>query len=187
MTQRRSYNYENEERRTRTEYNYGNTVRKLEPERREREPERRERRRTDRQTPERKNAQQVSRNTNKNRQRMEVVDRGYVIGITVIAAILMIAFVSYLRLETSIASRSSNITTLQLEISELKAENDAALGSIEDSVDLNTIKERATELGMVYISSGQVVEYQSPTADYVIQYEDIPSSGILPQSDYISE
>ncbi len=163
-------------------YNYGSTARQMEPLRRSPEP-----RRPEPQRPERRERPQIDTQTRKNRERQEVMNGSYVLFLAVIALILGIAFVYYLSLESSIASRSSNITSLQIEISNLKMENDAALDAIEDSVDLNTVKVQAEQLGMVYISSSQVVEYQSPTADYVIQYEEIPESGVLAQSDSVTQ
>lgn len=164
----------------RREYNYGTTARQMEPLRRSPEP-----RNPEQQRPERK--RQVSRQTQRNRQRQEVVNGTYIVFISAVTIILGIAFVYYLNLESSIASRSSNITSLQREISDLSMENDAALDAIEDSVDLVTMREKAETLGMVYISNTQVIEYQSPTADYVIQYEEIPNSGVLAESESVIE
>lgn len=157
-------------------YIYGNTVRKIEPERRA--PQQRP---VERQKP------QASPQVRKNRERVQAMNASYAIFLIVAAAILVAACVYYLSLQSEISTRSSNITSLQLEISELTMENDAALDSIENSVDLATVKERAIALGMVYIDNSQVIEYNSPTADYVKQYETIPTSGILAQSDAVSE
>lgn len=170
-----------EMRNRRTTYNYGNTARQMEPLRREPERRRPERR------PKGKQRTQVDQQTNRNRQRQEVMDMSYVIFLTVIAVVLGAAIMVYLSLETSNASRSSNVADLQIELSDLTMENDTALATIENSVDLNTIKTKAERLGMVYITSSQIYQYQSPTADYVIQYEEIPESGVLPQSYSIAE
>ena len=43
------------------------------------------------------------------------------------------------------------------------------------------------EMGMVYESQGNVVEYKSPTSDYVKQYEEIPKDGVLAQSRDVSK
>lgn len=163
-------------------YNYGSTARQLDPVRRYPEP-----RIPEPQQPERKRQPKIDTQTRKNRQRQEVVNGTYVMFILAISIILGTAFIYYLSLESSIASRSSNITSLQMEISDLSMENDAALDAIENSVDLVTIRTKAEEMGMVYITSNQIIEYQSPTADYVIQYEEIPESGVLAQSDSITE
>ena len=44
-----------------------------------------------------------------------------------------------------------------------------------------------TSMGMVYESQGNVVEYKSPTSDYVKQYEEIPKDGVLAQSRDVSK
>ncbi|MFI3207625.1 MAG: hypothetical protein R3Y40_00685 [Eubacteriales bacterium] len=157
-------------------YIYGNTVRQTEPLRRspEREP---------REIPNKKASQQVKRN----RKRVESMDLSYVLFLTGTAMIIVFACVAYLNLQSTISARSSNITSLQREISDLSMENDAALDAIEDSVDLETIKIRAAALGMVYLENSQVVEYSSTTAEYVKQYEEIPESGILAYSDEVTE
>ena len=46
-----------------------------------------------------------------------------------------------------------------------------------------TVREKAmNEMGMVYESQGKVIHYQSPTSDYVKQYDNIPEDGVLAQS-----
>ena len=42
--------------------------------------------------------------------------------------------------------------------------------------------ERATgEMGMVYAAEGNLVEYESPEEDSVVQFGDIPAHGIVVQ------
>lgn len=160
----------------RESYIYGNTVRQAEPARRL--PEQR---------PVEKQKPKTSPQVKRNRQRAQGIDLSYAIFLSMASIIVVAACVFYLSLQSDISTRSSNITSLQLEISELTMENDAALDAIENSVDLATVKERALALGMVYIDNSQVIEYNSPTADYVKQYESIPESGILAQSDVVKE
>ena len=46
--------------------------------------------------------------------------------------------------------------------------NDTAYNAAADSVNLQEIRDKAmNELGMVYAANGNVVEYDSPTSDYV--------------------
>ncbi len=157
-----------------SEYIYGNTVRRVAP---LEEP-------LNKPNPRTKEKQQpvASPQTKKNRRRAEVIDMSYVRFLTVAAFIVVIACVWYLQLQSTISTRSSNITSLQMQISELSMENDAALAAIEKSVDLSVIKSRALELGMVYIDQSQIIEYNSPTENYIKQYEEIPESGILAYS-----
>ena len=80
-------------------------------------------------------------------------------------------------------SRSENITALQQELTDLTEANDTAYNAATDSVNLEEVRSKAmNELGMVYAAQGTVIEYDSPTSDYVKQYSDIPKDGVLAQS-----
>ncbi len=160
----------------RQNYTYGNTARVMEPVPRYPKVE-----------PGQKKRKQVSKQVSRNRNRVQKLNFSYVAFLTVCVSVVLFACVQYLQLQAAIASRADNITSLQQEISALAMENDAALGAIEDSVNLDVIRTRAEALGMVYVDSSQVVEYQSSTTSYVKQYENIPESGILAQSDTINE
>ena len=91
--------------------------------------------------------------------------------------------VMYLRLQADVLNRADQITALQQELTDLKESNDTAHQAAEDSVNLETVREKAmNEMGMVYESQGKVIHYQSPTSDYVKQYDNIPEDGVLAQS-----
>ena len=91
--------------------------------------------------------------------------------------------VMYLRLQADVLNRADQITALQRELTDLKESNDTAHQEAEDSVNLETVREKAmNEMGMVYESQGKVIHYQSPTSDYVKQYDNIPEDGVLAQS-----
>ena len=47
----------------------------------------------------------------------------------------------------------------------------------------SAVIKRAKQLGMTYASPDQIVEYDDPATDYVKQYDNIPESGVLAQSD----
>ena len=73
-------------------------------------------------------------------------------------------------------------------MSDLTEANDTAYNAAVDSVNLQEIRDKAmNELGMVYAANGNVVEYDSPTSDYVKQYNEIPSDGILAKSKDVSK
>ena len=94
----------------------------------------------------------------------------------------------YLRLQSETVARSENITALQRELAELTEKNDAAYQAAADSINLNTVRDRAlNQLGMVYASQGRVVSYQNPTTDCVKQYNDIPDNGVLAKSGKLAE
>ena len=150
-------------------YVYGNTVPKP-----VREPERR-----------RKTTKKVSRQVRNNRRKALRMNAGYVVFLTAAALLTLVVCVGYVRLQARITDSSKNVTAMQEELAQLREENDTRYNTVMDSVDVEEIKKAAQEdLGMVYASPEQVVEYESPSADYVKQYESIPEDGLLARSDH---
>ncbi len=146
------------------EYVYGNVARQLEhAPRREYIPE---------QQPKRaKEHKKIQKNT--------IMPASHAMFMGMSCMLMAVCIFGYLFLHASIVSHSENVTALQREISDLSLENDAAEGAVEETINLDEIKERAIALGMVYSTGDQVVEYISPTKDYITQYEDIPENGII--------
>ncbi len=152
-------------------YVYGNTAPKpvYEPDR-EREDQDRESRRRKR---------HASSQVRQNRRRALYMNSGYVVFLTVAAVLALVVCVNYVKLQSRIASRSQEITSLQEELADIREENNTRYNSVMDAVNLEEIRERAQEsLGMVYASEDQIVEYESPSADYVKQYKEIPEDGV---------
>lgn len=152
-------------------YVHGNVVTKptYEPERRVKEPEREER---------------VSQRVRKNRRTALRMNLSYVMFLTLAAMLALVVCVKYVQIQSRLDSRSKNITALQQELTSLKEENNTRYNSVMDAVNLDEIREAAQgTLGMVYASADQVIEYNSPSADYVKQYEDIPKDGVIASSD----
>lgn len=155
-------------------YVYGNAVPKpsYEPDRREGEQKRR--------PPKKKVSHQVKRN----RKKALRVSKRYVVFLSMAALLALVVCVNYIQLQSRLTSRSKNISALQEELSDLKEENNTKYNSVMDSVNLEEVRKKAQkDLGMVYASPDQVVEYESPSSDYVKQYEEIPEDGVLAQSD----
>lgn len=154
-------------------YVHGNVVAKpvYEPERRVREPE-----------PGRE--ERVSRQVKKNRKMALRMNLSYVMFLALAAMLALVVCVKYVQLQSRLDSRSKNITALQQELTSLREENNTRYNSVMDAVNLDEIREAAQgSLGMVYASEEQVIEYNSPSADYVKQYEDIPKDGVIASSD----
>lgn len=84
-------------------------------------------------------------------------------------------FVGYVDLSNSITTHRSNISSLEQEISDLKASNSATESRIASETNLAEIKTTAmNELGMVYANSNQIVYYDMDSNDYMNQYQNIP-------------
>ncbi len=111
----------------------------------------------------------------RNQERAMYMDLPYVILLTIASICTLYLCVNYLHVQSSITARMHNIESLETELEQMKAENDALETSINTSIDLNEIYEIATkELGMVYANKDQVLLYDKTESEYVRQYEDIP-------------
>lgn len=160
------------ETRNRQEYVYGNAVR---------EPEAVPRRQREIQEPERQ--KRTSKQVRKNRNRALHMNPAYVTFLAVSVCMAVFICIQYLQLQSEIRNRSENITSMQKELAALTEENDTAYNVALDAVNIEDIRNKAmNEMGMVYASDGQVVEYESPSSNSVKQYEEIPADGILAQS-----
>lgn len=132
--------------------------------------------------------QKASSQVLKNRRRALSMNTAYVVFLACAAILAVIICFMYLRLQSETVSRSENITALQRELEELTEKNDAAYQAAADSINLNTVRDRAlNELGMVYASQGRVVSYKNPTTDRVKKYNDIPENGVLAKSGSVTK
>ena len=153
-------------------YVYGSTVRQMQaaPERAPQKARPAEPKRTSR---------QVARNRN----RAMSISPAYAVFLAAAAICAVFVCVMYLNLQSSVVSRSENVTAMQEELAELTEDNNTRYNAAADSVNIETVKDRAmNEMGMVYASQGTVVEYDRPSGDYVKQYSDIPENGVLAKS-----
>lgn len=132
--------------------------------------------------------QKTSRQVLKNRRRALSINSAYAVFLASAAIFAVVICFLYLRLQSEMVARSENVTALQRELAELTEKNDAAYQAAADSVNLNTVRDRAVnQLGMVYASQGRVVTYKNPTTDCVKQYNDIPENGVLAKSGSLTE
>ncbi len=125
----------------------------------------------------------VSRQVRQNRDKALHMSSGYVMFLAAAAVLALVICVNYIQLQSRLTSTSKNITHMQQELVRLREENNTKYNAVMDSINLEDIRERAEEMGMVYADADQVVEYKSPSTDYVKQYENIPEDGVLAQSD----
>ena len=103
------------------------------------------------------------------------MDLPYVILLTIASICTLYLCVNYLHVQSSITARMHNIESLETQLEQMKAENDALETSINTSVDLDHVYKVATEeLVMVYAGKDQVLLYNQTESEYVKQYEDIP-------------
>lgn len=111
----------------------------------------------------------------RNQEKALYMDLPYVVMLTIAAVCALSICVSYLHVQSSIATRINHIETLEQDLERLKSENDALQTKINTDIDLDHVYKVATEeLGMVYANRDQVLLYDKTESEYVRQYEDIP-------------
>ena len=155
---------------TRNYHVNGNTVRELEA------PVRREERERSREELERIKRRKRRRSAaRRNRQRELQMSRGYVVFLTVCVLITAFSSVMLVKMQAQMTSRMRSVASLESQVIDLKADNDARYKSLTTSVDLNHSKEVATKkLGMSYPKEKQVVYYSVENTNFMDQYSDIP-------------
>ena len=82
--------------------------------------------------------------------------------------------VKMLSMQAMVAEQSTEITALQSRLEALTDDNNAYEARINGSLNLESIRERALAMGMVYPSEGQVLYYELSEDDYVRQYASVP-------------
>lgn len=140
--------------RNRSEYVYGNVVRKTAPAIPFED------------VPERRHAPAVR----KNREKARYMSFGYVLFL--MAAMCTAAFVllNYIQLQAELTQRTKNVASKEVQLNNLKIANDEEYNRIMSSIDLEEIKRVAIgELGMVYAQEGQIVTYTNEKNDYMRQ------------------
>ncbi len=198
---------------SRQSYIYGTAVRKpvYEPERREprRRPSRqahpdRQRRTTDhrrtadkrraadrraRQTRQAYASKPVHRQAPRGRRKTKGVSAGYALFLLAAAMIVLLVCVSYIKVQVGVAGQKEKIGDLKTELSSMQDENDTHYNAIMDSVDMDQIKNRATnELGMGAASADQVISVDGYDNEYIEQYasdgEQMQESGQVASGTY---
>lgn len=123
----------------------------------------------------RKRRRQTRAAVMRNRERALQISPGYAVFLTLIMAVMVTVFVCYLQLHASLNQSVQHVALLKEQVLELKNENDATQKQIGNSVNLDTIRQKAMdELGMVYPQEEQIEFFEVDKDDYMNQYENIP-------------
>lgn len=127
--------------------------------------------------PVKKPQKQISTSTQKNRAKAMSMGPGFVAFLSVVCIMILVVCVSYVQTKSQITARIQEVASLESELSQLKADNDAYQSMVETSVDIETIKKTAiNKLGMKYPSDDQMMSYTTQRSSYVRQYQDVPDS-----------
>lgn len=154
----------------------GNTVRRTEtvPDYTREERVRRERReRIEREREEeQKRRRRIAR---RNQEKALRMSRSYVAFLTMAVLVFGTFAGLYIRIQSDVTARMNAISSLESQVSSLKADNDEAYKRINTALDLDSIRNTAMlELGMGYARESQIVYYSVGDDDYMNQYGEIP-------------
>lgn len=117
----------------------------------------------------------LSNETRKNRDRAYHMNFGYVAFLALAMLVAGYVLIGYIQLQADLTAQVEEIARLERQLNNLKLSNEDELSRINSSVDLEEIKRIAIgELGMVYATEGQIVNYTNEGSDYVRQVGDIP-------------
>ena len=111
-----------------------------------------------------------------NQQRAMAMDRGYVAFLAAATVVCFLVCAIFIYLQSDVTTRMANITSIESQIAEVKADNAAAEKRLETTMNLDQIKEAAKNLGLIMPGSEQVRYYSVENSDYMNQYGEIPSN-----------
>lgn len=118
----------------------------------------------------------LSSTVQKNRAKSTNMGKGYMIFLAIMCALTTGACVHFLKLTAEVTEQKSTVAAKEIELNELKTDNDAYYSDIMTGVDLDEIRDKAiNELGMEYASEEQIKYYKSGNNNYVRQYQDVPN------------
>ena len=79
-----------------------------------------------------------------------------------------------LQMETKVRNQSERVAYLQTELNSVINENEDTKKRLMNMTDYEWIEQEALKLGMCYPSEKNVIYYEIPKDDYMIQTEEIP-------------
>ncbi len=142
-------------------YVHGNTVRNLQPERKNTE----------------RPKEKVNNSIRKNRERAKHMSPGYVLFLGAALAACGIILVYYIGLQSDITNTVKHISVLESQLNDLRVANEEEYSRITSNVDLEEVRRIAIqELGMQYAQEGQIISFASENSDYVKQMAEIPKT-----------
>lgn len=126
---------------------------------------------------ERQTERRVSRQASQNRHKALQMSRGYVLFLSLVSVATLLVCVHFIQLRSTVTSQLKEVASLETQLNQLVAENDALYDKTVSDIDLDHVKTVAIEkLGMSYAAEDQIIWYSSNTTNsYVRQYQDVPT------------
>ena len=98
-----------------------------------------------------------------------------VIASWIVASVLFVAACGLLLLsQNKINNYIDQVSALETQIAELKAENNLTLARINESVDFDEIQQEAERLGMIKLTSDKIIDIEYSGSEYIRQYKTVP-------------
>lgn len=93
----------------------------------------------------------------------------------IIASVVFIAACGLLLMsQNRMNAYVDEVSALETQIAELKAENNLTLARINESVDYDAIQQEAESLGMVKLTSDKIIDIEYSGSEYIRQYKSVP-------------
>ncbi|MCI5699459.1 MAG: hypothetical protein MR308_03560 [Lachnospiraceae bacterium] len=129
------------------------------------------------QVQERLKQRQVSREISRNRKKALQMGKGYVLFLALVSIATLFMCVRFIQLRSTVTTQIKTLASMESELNQLTAENDALYNQTVNDVDLEHIKDVAmNQLGMNYATEDQIIWYSNNmTNSYVRQYQDVPA------------
>lgn len=104
----------------------------------------------------------------KNREKARHMSAGYVLFLAAALCACAWILVNYIQLQSELTTLTKTVARRESELNQLKLANDEEYNRIISSIDLEEVRRIAMgELGMVYAEEGQVVTYDGNKSDYM--------------------
>lgn len=112
----------------------------------------------------------------------------YVLFLTAAAVMLMFVCYQFMKIQSDMNKNVAEISSLKVDLENMRAENDFNLNRINESVDLEDIRDQAiNRLGMKEATTSQVITYAYDDSDYVRQYAQVPDQDESSVLDYFTD
>lgn len=98
----------------------------------------------------------------------------YVLFLTMAAAALVVVCYQFMKVQSAMNKNVAEISSMKVELEDMRSENDFNLNRINESVDMDYIRDQAlNRLGMKEATTSEVVTYAYDDSDYVRQYAQV--------------
>ncbi|MEE1197511.1 MAG: hypothetical protein UHS54_11690 [Lachnospiraceae bacterium] len=124
---------------------------------------------------ERLKQRRTSREISRNRKKALQMSKSYVLFLALVSVAALFMCVRFIQLRSTVTSQLKELASMESELNQLTAENDALYNQTVNDVDLEHIKDVAmNQLGMNYATEDQIIWYSNnATNSYVRQYQDV--------------